>query len=364
MRALLFLLLLSLLSAGLRAQPEKPVPVPPAELKLPVLKAHVEKALADPKRAADLKEFADRLDLTTTGLSYARKGERWVVRWDVEPKKGASLVGEERLLKIGLEDWLGSVISQGSLLTDETNVVVVVVIGGLRLPPPDVDPVPPRRPAPRTDEESVPAVPRMSSVMRWAVVPNPPGSCAPASFHLYEIPVPVYPPAVWHGIWRADELTVERRPQMERAVDDEQVSTNRAPDPFTVSMLNAAAPRARDIDTAGLTASDGERLFWRGRQLYFAKDHAEAASHLRAAVKVMRPDARPWLFLVLAERARGEKEAAQQALARAAALHRDGKPRSDAIGQALERVQGTDRMWLRDGLDRRENEPGRAIAGR
>ena len=54
-RGLLLACLLTLLSVGpgLRAQPKR---VPPGELTLPVLKAYVDKALADPKRADDLKE--------------------------------------------------------------------------------------------------------------------------------------------------------------------------------------------------------------------------------------------------------------------------------------------------------------------
>jgi hypothetical protein len=335
--------------------------VPPEKLTVVALRAHVKKFLDDPKRRDDLKEFNDKLVLSVEGLKYARTRSGYEVVWDVVPKKGVSLdAAVERLLKLGLEDTLRTAVSQGDLLTTDVGIDFRVRIVRSILPPPTPDGTGeaggPSGGADTTPSPTVTVtVPRMSSEYVWSVVPNPYG-CPPAFFILSEVPVPVLPPAVWHGKWPASPLTIETPPRMEYATDD--VSA----DLFGVAVVGRR-PLAR-MSVAGMTAADAPRLYYRGYALFFARDYAAAARNFRAASELDGNDARTWYYLALAERERGDREAANQALAQAVRLHRKGLPKSDLIGRALERVQGPARTWLRDALDRNETEAEMRVVGR
>jgi tetratricopeptide (TPR) repeat protein len=100
----------------------------------------------------------------------------------------------------------------------------------------------------------------------------------------------------------------------------------------------------------GLKPADGMTFFWRGYSLYWQGDHQEALRRFEAATK-LTDDARFWYFRSLAERATGDNTAAEASLGRAARLHVAGFPRADVIGQALERVQGAERVRMGRALD-------------
>jgi hypothetical protein len=110
----------------------------------------------------------------------------------------------------------------------------------------------------------------------------------------------------------------------------------------------AAAGR---VSVEGMRPTDAPRLFWRGYQLYWQGDRRAAWREFEAAARLADDDARYWYYKALTERAMGRDDDAEKSRRRGAALQASARPSAEAVGKALERVQGPERMWLREGLD-------------
>ncbi|MGL4551032.1 MAG: hypothetical protein ACRC33_07585, partial [Gemmataceae bacterium] len=133
--------------------------VPPEKLTAEALHAHVKKYLADPKRREDLKEFEDKLVLSTDGLTLARKGSRYEVVWAVTPKERTTLDDTQmRLLRLGLEDTLRAAVTSGALLEADAGVDYRVRIGS-GTPPPAAAAEPTPAPQDTPGPVLIPAVP-------------------------------------------------------------------------------------------------------------------------------------------------------------------------------------------------------------
>jgi hypothetical protein len=119
-------------------------------------------------------------------------------------------------------------------------------------------------------------------------------------------------------------------------------------------LVSVALPDSRSkpasSDSRGLKGSDGEAFFWQGFSLYWQGDRTEALRRFEAATR-LKEDARFWYYRSLAERALGDTEAADTSLRRGVELQTRGRPGIQTIGEALERVQGPERMRIRQAVD-------------
>jgi tetratricopeptide (TPR) repeat protein len=111
----------------------------------------------------------------------------------------------------------------------------------------------------------------------------------------------------------------------------------------------------KTLDLRGLTANDAEGLFWKGYRQYWQSEHEDALTYFEAATELFDEDARFWYYRALAETVLGMTREADISLRHAADLHLRGRPSMEAISQALERVQGEARMYLREALDARRS---------
>jgi tetratricopeptide (TPR) repeat protein len=130
------------------------------------------------------------------------------------------------------------------------------------------------------------------------------------------------------------------------------------PRPDETDQPVVSAPRRPDV--RALKPQDALDLYLRGRALYFQRNYREALTSLEAAISVTEDDARFWYFKALCELALRDRTAAARSLDQAVALHRQGKPRADQIGLALERIQGPTRTFLRQALE--NGSPSRVAA--
>lgn len=83
----------------------------------------------------------------------------------------------------------------------------------------------------------------------------------------------------------------------------------------------------------------GTHLFWKGR-------YSEALGVFQRAIQFHAEDARYWYFKGFCEIALGDKESAEDSLAKAIVLHENGCPNSQKVSDALSRVQGKFRVEL------------------
>lgn len=105
------------------------------------------------------------------------------------------------------------------------------------------------------------------------------------------------------------------------------------------------------VSVDGLKAADAPKMFWLGYRLFWQGEHESAWRQFDAAARLADDDARYWYFKALTEQAMGRNDEAVKSRRRGAELQATAKPNAEAVGRALERVQGPQRMWLREGLD-------------
>jgi hypothetical protein len=96
---------------------------------------------------------------------------------------------------------------------------------------------------------------------------------------------------------------------------------------------------------------DGPSLYVRAVRYYWQDDPEAALTFLNRAIELSPKDARFWYFKALAERQLGRTEAARTSARRGAGLQLARRTSLEAIGLALERVQGADRQFLREASD-------------
>jgi tetratricopeptide (TPR) repeat protein len=111
------------------------------------------------------------------------------------------------------------------------------------------------------------------------------------------------------------------------------------------------------ISLDGLKATDAPKLFWRGYNLYWQGEYEAAWQRFDAAARLADDDARYWYYKALTELALGRDDDAAKSRQRGAELQVRARPSAEAIGRALERIQGPRRMWLREGLDNLTTRP-------
>jgi tetratricopeptide (TPR) repeat protein len=110
-------------------------------------------------------------------------------------------------------------------------------------------------------------------------------------------------------------------------------------------------PSSRRLAVAEIKGLDAPALYDRAVALYWDNDPEGARELLTRAVERAPRDARLWYFKALAERALGDTRAATASAQRGAALEKIGRADSVEVSLALERVQGPDRLFLRQALD-------------
>jgi tetratricopeptide (TPR) repeat protein len=91
--------------------------------------------------------------------------------------------------------------------------------------------------------------------------------------------------------------------------------------------------------------SSGSDLYGRGVDAYFSGSSAEAEQFLGQAIAQLPDDPRPYYFRALALLRAGRSDEARSDMETGAALEAR-RPKQFAIGMALERVQGSDRLLL------------------
>jgi tetratricopeptide (TPR) repeat protein len=124
--------------------------------------------------------------------------------------------------------------------------------------------------------------------------------------------------------------------------------------------LGSARPaRKGPLATEKMRAEHAPELYWAGYNLYRQRDYAEALRYFEAATRLADNDARYWYYRALSERALGDEDGARRSARRAGELHRQGKPRADVVGLALEQVQGPLRLWLREAGNSSDTALGR-----
>jgi hypothetical protein len=115
------------------------------------------------------------------------------------------------------------------------------------------------------------------------------------------------------------------------------------------ALSNGAGEPPVPVD--GLRAADAPKMFWLGYRLFWQGEYEAAWRQFDGAARLADDDARYWYFKALAEQALGREDDAVKSRRRGAELQAVAKPSAEAVGRALERVQGPQRMWLREGLD-------------
>lgn len=119
------------------------------------------------------------------------------------------------------------------------------------------------------------------------------------------------------------------------------------PGPAEAGTGAVEAPPVEVIDVKRLKPADSTRLYWKGHELYWAREHAQAREYFLAAAKLKMRDARMWYFKGLTELAVGDDAAAAESFKQGAELERLGMPGPEAVGLALERIQGATRAKIR-----------------
>ena len=90
-----------------------------------------------------------------------------------------------------------------------------------------------------------------------------------------------------------------------------------------------------------------EKHYGVGLHLFYEKKHADAEAQFRQAIAYFDKDARYYYFLGLAQleqKTRTKRDAAYYAWEQASRLEANGRPRSDEVNRAVERVQGARRV--------------------
>jgi Tfp pilus assembly protein PilF len=109
---------------------------------------------------------------------------------------------------------------------------------------------------------------------------------------------------------------------------------------LSCALSTPSAAFARDWNAADM-------LYSRGVQAYFAGQDDEAEQYLTRAVQSNPNDPRPYYFRAMSRLRRGRDAEARQDM-QAGAVVEARAPSRWAVGSALERVQGRDRLLLED----------------
>src|SRR5262249_15562170 len=125
------------------------------------------------------------------------------------------------------------------------------------------------------------------------------------------------------------------------------VPSGSLPPPVEVGNGAVEVTSVEVIDVSRLKPADATRLFWKGHDLYWERPYAQGLEYFRGAAKLKIRDARMWYFKGLTELALGDDEAATSSFKVGAELERIGRPGPEAVGLALERVQGAARAKIR-----------------
>jgi hypothetical protein len=306
--------------------------------------------LRDPAKKKVWEPYQKQVVLDTSRLEYrrvVRDGEKmYAILWVVPLQKGVELDDtRQRELRKGLRAEMDNAVSQRMLLKSGTSELKYpILIDG------KPDPEYPGFPAKKEAEPLPPPRPTRERYV-WRFVPAPCGSCLAGWY----VPVLVEPANKGQNE-RNQEVSVSRQRQ-QTVMAQSQPSTNGSTNGFVSTSLGepVRVRRKPSLDLTRLRAADAPDLFYRGCREYWQRDYSEALAYLEAATK-LADDARFWYFRALAERALGEKAESERSLARAVVLHREGKPDGESVGLALERVQGSLRMWIRDAQDNTSKE--------
>jgi hypothetical protein len=312
-----------------------------------------------------LVEFTRRVELDPGRLVFRKAGDFYWVIWTVRRVPGVMLtVEEEDILKERLKERLQEIVDQTGLLQSGNELIryriefAGAVEGGGRegegpgagpWPGPGAGPGPGVGPGPGAG--AAPGV-----VYQWFYVPPPCGSCGPGYYYRAQVaggaPSPVSTMASIPVVRRGEQaparlIRVSAAGETTRAGQSDTLSPNLV----TTTSQEPGRPAARKR-FEGLTSRDASDLYYKGVGLYWQRSYASALEYLEAATSLADEDARFWYYRTLTELALGNQQAARSSLERAVALHRQGKPRPDVIGRALERIQGPTRTMFREALDR------------
>src|SRR5262249_40447003 len=108
-------------------------------------------------------------------------------------------------------------------------------------------------------------------------------------------------------------------------------------------------PLPARIDISRMKKGDATTLFWKGYEAFHDKEYASAWKSFEAATRLSNGDARFWYYRALAERALGDKKAAEASRQAGIKAEKKRDTKKDELAFALERVQGERRVWLRLG---------------
>ncbi len=284
-----------------------------------ILRERVRTYLSTPDARRHLTPIAEFVRLDAEQLTY--ESEAGVPRrliWAYEARKSlgeAQQVAVETALRKMMVEVFGN--HQGGLISDADRARVLAV-STFVVAPDRSPPHPGTRPNPNP-------MPSVSGEWKfyWAGCTYPPCGCGP--------PVLVY------GYYYAP---IETR----QTVDVAGFRTSVERD----SAVAASAPATRLQLPARIDAAS---LYARGVQYYWDGEYDFAIQLFTRAVSLKRNDSVIWYFKALTELTLGDREEAINSARRGAALDLINQGSQRRVSEALERVQGRDRTFLRSALD-------------
>jgi hypothetical protein len=316
-------------------------PVPLADLTQDLIRTRVAGYLALDTTRKKLAPLDPLVRLDPRQITYqAVGGQPRQLVWAYQPLAELNNV-QRAVVDMNLEDVLVNVFGnyQGGLLTDQD---AQAVLRATRLVPAGMAPAGERPPRDRDQNlpgpwerggarESAPTTILVTqAVVCWYAAPGYWGEAC-CGMGYYPVPVTTY-----------CQVPVQVAPSSGRTMP----YSTRAPAGRDATAVAFGAVR-RKLLLKNRGPADAPGLYLRAVQAYRRGDYEEALDLLSVVVRLDDQDARYWYYKALSERALGEAAAARESARRGAALELLGRADPTQTAEALERIQGDERQFLR-----------------